>query len=191
MIKEKQSALSVDDQALMLGVVHRDHQAFAELYRHHANKLYSFAFHLLRNHHEAEEVLQDAFVKIWQNADKYDSRKSSPFVWFVMIVRNLCIDRMRSHGRRSVFLERWNHEDTNPDHEDGHRIVMAAELSQQISAALSKLPDEQWEAIKMAFYRGMTQEEISRKTHQSIGTIKSRIRRGMLKLRELLRDIYA
>lgn len=191
MIKEKPSALSVDDQALMLGVVHRDHQAFAELYRLYASKLYSFAYHLLQNHHEAEEVLQDAFVKIWENAGKYDSRKSAPFAWFVMITRNLCIDRMRSHARRHLFLERWHSEDTSPDSVEGQRPVLAAELSQQISAALSKLPDEQWEAIKMAFYRGMTQEEISQKVRQPIGTIKSRIRRGMLKLRELLKDIYA
>lgn len=193
-VKSRKSAASVDyDVILIQRIAMREEQAFALFYEHYGNQLYGFAYRMLQNHDEAKEALQDVLVQIWKRAAVYDESKASPLTWTIMILRRLCIDRLRAQRRKGILLDRWQHAWPAKENPHNHSAspFSEADVADCLGAALRKLPPEQWEAIAMAFYQGMTQGEIAQATLQPLGTIKARIRRGMLKLRELLRDIYA
>jgi RNA polymerase sigma-70 factor, ECF subfamily len=192
-VNDTRPASATDDYTLILQIALNDEKALAELYRRYGDKLYSLAVQMMQNHQEAEEALQDTFVQIWKRARQYDKTKASPFSWAVMMLRHHCIDRLRARDRKAVLLFKYEHThlDAPVDGYHGRQAVQEAELSRKISMALEQLPGEQLEPITMAFYQGLSQTEIAQKTRQPLGTIKSRIRRGMLHLRELLRDIYA
>jgi RNA polymerase sigma-70 factor, ECF subfamily len=192
-VNDTRPASATDDYTLILQIALNDEKALAELYRRYGDKLYSLAMQMLQNHQEAEEALQDAFVQIWKRARHYDRAKASPFSWAVMMIRHHCIDRLRARDRKAVLLFKYeqNHLEPPTDSHHGRQAVQESELARKITFALEQLPGEQLEPITMAFYQGLSQAEIAQKTRQPLGTIKSRIRRGMLHLRELLRDIYA
>ena len=172
----------------------RDPAALAELHGCFADHVYSLAYKMLQNHEEAEEVLQDVFVRVWKRSVTFDPQKSSAFTWVIMIARGLSLDRLRSRSRKKELMESWKSESadtTASDPDSSRQSVLSSELSDQISVALGKLPSKQRESLELAFYKGLTQGEIAERTREPLGTIKARIRRGMFKLRELLKDVYA
>jgi RNA polymerase sigma-70 factor (ECF subfamily) len=144
---------------------------------------------MLGNAEEAEEVIQDVFVQIWNKADKFDPAKGRVFPWALSITRNLCIDRLRARQRRSRVIVEF---DRNEDFEPAVQIENAPPPLDQnevtaIRAAVRDLPQDQRQAIEMAFFNGLTHPEIADALHEPLGTVKARIRRGMLKLRDVLR----
>ncbi len=172
----------------------RDPAALAALHGSFADPVYSLAYKILQNHEEAEEVLQDVFVRVWKRSVTFDPKKSSAFTWVIMIARGLSLDRLRSRSRKKELMESWKSESvhtTASDPDSSRQSVLSSELSDQISVALGKLPSKQRESLELAFYKGLTQGEIAERTREPLGTIKARIRRGMFKLRELLKDVYA
>jgi RNA polymerase sigma-70 factor (ECF subfamily) len=167
-----------------------DESAFRELYDRYSSALYGLALRVLRDASEAEDVLQEAFMVIWRKAATFDSERSSPFSWAVMIVRNKAIDRLRSRDRGERIQTALSEEEAGLDHRDeaSAEEPVRRERRQQVGSALAQIPEEQRQAIELAFFGGLTQEEVSSRLAAPLGTIKARIRRGLLRLRELLKE---
>jgi RNA polymerase sigma-70 factor, ECF subfamily len=173
---------------LLRRIAAQDRQALADFYDATAGILYSVSCRILGDAHEAEEVIQDVFVQIWNKAATFDETLGAPLTWAVGITRNRSIDRLRARQRR----ERLSNElqETNPLESPQDPAPEEAPCSEEdrqaIRAAIGTLPPEQRQAIELAFFSGLTHAEIAQKLNEPLGTIKARIRRGMLKLRENL-----
>ncbi len=169
------------------------HEALACLYQRRGAALYSLLIRMVGSTDEAEELLQDAFVQFWRRAGTYDPAKASPWTWMVMIARGLAVDRLRSRSRRQVHLTAYEQEvaSLEVEHVRPETTLLDREAADRVGEALRRLSDPQREAIELAFYRGWSHEEISRASGQPLGTVKSHIRRGMLALRQMLKDFYA
>ncbi|MBC8000971.1 MAG: sigma-70 family RNA polymerase sigma factor [Opitutaceae bacterium] len=186
----KESAEIIDAQ-LLERTAQGDRDAFASLYDRYSGVLFSFVIRVLVDPKESEDVLQEVFLQIWTKAGQYRRDLGTPFNWAVTMARHKAIDRLRSVQRRSRLAEEVMIETTEsasatvvmPD-EAGNR-----EKAQLIRSALQMLPAEQRQAIELAFFSGLTQIEISEQLREPLGTIKARIRRGMLKLRDTLHPV--
>ena len=180
-----------DDALLLQRVAHRDRQAFSQLYDRYSGVLYATVLRVLNSPEEANDVLQEVFVQIWDKAATYDPALGKPFNWALTMARNKAIDRLRSLKRRYQFIGEITveMEEETQSHSAGPDEVFNQEQATLIRSAVSTLPLEQRQAIEMAFLGGMTQNEIADTLRQPLGTIKARIRRGMLKLRDTLRNI--
>ncbi len=165
-----------------------DHGAFAEFYDRHSSLLYGIAVKVLVNEAEAEEVLQEACVAIWERAPLYQPSAGQPLSWAVTLVRNRAIDRLRSSRRKAELIEAAAVEAELQEAESGDAsdATMTAETAGFVRGALETLSADQRQAIQLTFYRGLTQQEIAAQLGQPLGTIKARIRRGMLALRDQL-----
>jgi len=173
---------------LLRRIAAQDKQALAELYDQVAAVLFATSFRILGDSHEAEEVIQDVFVQIWNKASTFDSALGTPFHWMVGIARNRSIDRLRLRQRQAqVFdqLQNFAAIDAAHDSAPAKTDLVEDELA-GIRAEVRNLPPDQRLALEMAFFGGLTHAEIARITGEPLGTVKARIRRGMLKLRDTL-----
>lgn len=187
---EIESAASVDDAELVRRVAHGDRAAFSLLYDRLSTVLYSTALRILNDNNEAEDVIQEVFVQIWDKAVTYNPQLGRPFNWAVTLTRNRSIDRLRALKRRYEFIaEATETAQTTPIYgpESGPEIYQR-EQAAMVRRALDGLPLDQRQALEMAFLGGMTQSEISEQLGQPLGTVKARIRRGLLKLRDVLTE---
>ncbi len=177
-----------DDVALLLAVARRDEVAFAALYDRMERPIFSLIVRILRVRAEAEEVLQEAFWQIWQHADSYRPELGTPFCWMVTVARRKAIDRLRSNTRHLQRIEEAQIGRADDDFglPEAHERLAADENSALVQAALVRLGVEERRAIMLAFFDGLTHEEIAVALRTPVGTIKARIRRGMLKLRPAL-----
>ncbi len=180
------------DARLMVAVAGGDQQALAALYRRHSAILYSMLVRMVGNEMEAQEVLQDTFLRIWRRACHYDPERSPVAGWMVLIARGLALDRLRARGRTSATQAAYESElallevEINPS-----RQLERDELAAACSSALNRLPAAQGQALQLAFLRGWTHEEIARASNEPLGTVKARIRRGLLALRGILKEYHA
>ncbi|HUD45200.1 MAG TPA: sigma-70 family RNA polymerase sigma factor [Candidatus Baltobacteraceae bacterium] len=174
---------------LLRRIAAQDREALSEFYDQTARPLFSIACRMLGNAADAEEVIQDVFVQIWTKAGKFDAEKGQPFHWVLTLTRNRCIDGLRARQRRSRFMVDTQGE-LEPDQAVEPEPVEAPLMEDDnamIQSVVNNLPKDQRQAIEMAFFGGMTHQEIAESLSEPLGTIKARIRRGMLKLRETLR----
>jgi len=167
----------------------RDSAALSELYDRFADILYSVAFQLLQDRGQAEDVLQEVFLQIWDRAASFDSAQGKPITWAVVMTRNKCIDFLRRQKRHGKGLEDYREsvpaESVTSAPTGGDTLI----LSEQVDAArraLAALNEDQRIAIQMAFIEGLSQTEIAERLNEPLGTIKARIRRGMIQLRTLI-----
>ena len=164
--------------------------AFATFYDRFAPGLFSMIYSILRDQKESEDVLQESFVQMWKRTGTYDATRSSLFTWAVMISRHKAIDRLRSRQRQARLTEAVTIEtqddavDTGIDRADN--ALARRDERERVRAALAQLNDSQREAIDLAFFAGLTQTQIAEKLGTPLGTVKARIRRGLLALREVL-----
>lgn len=166
-----------------------DLPALSELYDQIAVPLFSVAVRILDDSAEAEEVVQDAFIQVWEKAATFDPNLGSAFHWALSITRHRSIDRLRSRQRRSRLVEELQNTMTSESTTQlQHAGALGAEDTGAVRAALRSLPDDQRQAIELAFFGGKTHLEIAEQLRQPLGTIKARIRRGMLKLRDTLQE---
>jgi len=168
-----------------------DRESFRSLYERYSGVLFSAAYRVLNDQTDAEDVLQDVFIQIWDKASLYDPRRGKPLTWALTLTRNKAIDRLRSSQRRFRLKDDVERETQALDAKvelDSVDHVYAAEKGQMLREAVAKLTDDQRIAIEMAFFQGLTQTEISERLKEPLGTIKARIRRGMIRLRELVAD---
>lgn len=178
------------DAELMRRIAQGDKQAFAELYDRFSGPLYGAALRILRDPTEAQDVVHDAFVTLWEKAATFETTRGSAFSWVITLVRNRAIDRVRMRRRRAELLAESAPSDLGyaetsgaPSGEDS---ASRGDEAQAVRAAVATLPIEQQRALELAFFGGLTQEEIARKLSEPLGTVKARIRRGLLKLRDTL-----
>jgi RNA polymerase sigma-70 factor (ECF subfamily) len=178
-----------EEAGLLRRVAGGDRAAFAELYDRFAGVLFSVAFRVVNDREVAEDVLQDVFIQIWEKAPLYDPSRGKPMTWAITLTRNKAIDRLRSVQRRNRLhgeVEREAKSEVRFDGSGSADAVEVAEAGQIVRGALEKLPDEQRVPIEMAFLKSMTQSEIAEALGQPLGTVKARIRRGLLRLRQVV-----
>jgi RNA polymerase sigma-70 factor (ECF subfamily) len=176
-----------DEGALLRRVGQGNREAFTELYDRLSGLVYSLAFRVLNDSKEAEDIIQDLFLQIWDKAGSYDPNLGKPISWILTLTRNKAIDRLRALHRRYRFLaEQPLDNPAAPPVSADSSGVFDQDRAILLRSAVRNLPFEQRQAIEMAFFGGMTQNEISESLQQPLGTIKARIRRGMLKLRDTL-----
>ena len=181
-------ALDVErDVELLRRIADRDRSAFSDFYDLYSGLLFSIAVKVLNDSKEAEDVLQEVFMQIWNKADAYDQLLGKPASWAVTLTRNKAIDRIRASQRRSRLLEQATAEAVLPeDSPSANERLHGKENAEMVRSVVAALPSDQRRAIELAFFSGLTQDEIAKTLQEPLGTIKARIRRGMLKLREKL-----
>lgn len=169
------------DVTLLVRIAGRDAAALADLYERHSRLLYGLILRVLRDAGEAEEALQEVFLAVWHRASTYDIALGSPVAWLVRIARNRAIDRLRARGVRDRTLEAFPLPLAEDSPESG-----AARREQQraVARALEALPPEQRVLIEEAYFLGFTHSELAERFQLPLGTVKTRIRAGMLALRQ-------
>jgi RNA polymerase sigma-70 factor, ECF subfamily len=165
-----------------------DRQAFALFYDRHAPVVFPLILRIVRERADASDVLQEVFWEAWRDAGAYDASRGSPEAWMVMRARARAIDRIRATRRRSeTFVAPLDEAmAAAPSHEAGDAADRAADRG-TILNALDRLPDSQREVIELAYYHGLTQTEIADRLQQPLGTVKTRIRLGLERLREVVK----
>jgi RNA polymerase sigma-70 factor, ECF subfamily len=177
-----------EDRLLIRLVASGDEAAFSELYHRFGDAMYALGYQMLEDAAEAEDLLQDVLVQIWKQAPRYDPDRGTPFSWAVTILRNRAIDRLRRRRLRGTMLDRATLSAVSePDAAYVDDEMQLREMRDRIREAISKLPSEQREAIELCFFGGLTHNQISERLDAPLGTIKARIRRGLLLLRERLK----
>jgi RNA polymerase sigma-70 factor (ECF subfamily) len=181
---------ATDDLALVRRVVAREEAALAELYDRYASLLLAVARRILFAGPDAEEVVQESFLQVWLQADRYDPARSSVSTWLVLIGRSRALDRLRSRQARDRAVAAAEAEPQAPADASsgGERHVLHAERRRRVREALDDLPEEQREVLELAFFGGLSQTEISTRTGAPLGTVKTRALLGMKKLRQALRE---
>ena len=167
-----------------------DARAFDQLYDRMAPRLFGLLRQMLHDEREAEDILQDGFVLLWERASTFDADRSKAFTWAVMLFRHKAIDRMRMLGRRNRLVDSAVLEQTilaAPSHVSVDEEVQANERGLVVHEALNELPKEQRQLIEFAFLKGLTHHVIAESLGIPLGTVKTNIRRGLLRLRDLLK----
>ena len=182
-----------DDRAveldLLARVAKRERAAFEQLYSRYANILYATAMKFLKEDADAQDVVQDVFIQIWDKAKLYDPAKGKPLTWALTMTRNRSIDRIRAIQRRTRLRDDFEKEtvvDESASLSEALSGVDASETSQILHDAVGRLSPEQKKVIELAFFGGLTQSEVADRLGEPLGTVKARARRGLMKLKEIL-----
>ncbi len=180
----------LNDEELMQRLSYRDLRAFEALYDRYGDLVYSTCLRVVRDAQLAEDIVQEVFLRLWRKPESYVAQRGRFPTWLLSVTRNRSVDEIRSRGRRQ------RHENTSPQQQERELPAgqeqdpaLSAQLADQqrlIRAALAELPEEQRLAIELAYFGGLTQQEIAAKLSQPLGTVKTRIRLGMQKLRNAL-----
>ncbi|MFB3052728.1 MAG: sigma-70 family RNA polymerase sigma factor [Dehalococcoidia bacterium] len=178
------------DEELMQRLLHKDKRAFEAIFDRYGDLVYSTSLRVLRDAHLAQDVSQEIFVRLWRKPESYVAERGRFLTWLISVTRNRAVDEIRSRGRR------LRHETASPEEQEreipageGNDPALNAQLAEQartVRAALALLPPEQRQVIELAYFGGLTQQEISDRLEQPLGTVKTRIRLGMQKLRAAL-----
>lgn len=174
---------------LLRRVAKGDRSAFEELYERFSGVLFSTAYRVLNNQEATEDVIQDVFIQIWEKAPLYNPALGKPMTWAITLTRNKAIDRLRSMQRRGRLQDEMQREAETFEQFDERSSFDAAsgvETGKLVRDAVQKLSKDQREAIELAFFSSLTQTEIAERLNEPLGTVKARIRRGMLRLKEIL-----
>jgi RNA polymerase sigma-70 factor, ECF subfamily len=176
----------LSDEALVALAARSEQSALAELYDRYGRPAYGLALRVLRDEALAEDAVQDAFMAIWKTAARFVPEKGSASTWILTLVHRRAVDVVRREQRR-----RADSLDAAPELHGGAGADEEAWLRLQrerVQSALRQLPDQQREALELAYYGGFTQSELAERLGQPVGTIKSRMFNGLARLRELLGD---
>ena len=167
-------------EALIRRMTTGDAQALAEIYDHYAGLVNGLALRILRDRTEAEDVVQEVFVQIWRQAARFDPGRGSPEAWICTMARTRALDRLRRRASR-----REEPSEAAP----GATEVPRTEEALAVRKALTTLSTDQRRALELAYYEGLTQTEIAERLGEPLGTIKTRIRTAMIRLRDVLEPL--
>jgi len=171
-----------------------DAQAFTECYEQSSSVLFTLALRILNNRDDASELLQDVYIEAWRKAGSFDATRGSPMGWLITLTRSRAIDRLRASAARGRNLtdsiEETSADDLRSALPDPFETHALSELRMLVVDAFNDLPAAQQEAIELAFYGGLTHAEIAAKLDKPVGTVKTRIKLGMNKLRYALRPCW-
>lgn len=184
-----------EDARLVARVAGGDEAALEPLYDRYGKLIYSLALRIVHDGATAEEVTQEVFVRLWRSAASFAADRASVQTWLLRIAHNLALNEVRRRQSRPVAADHFDWEvegehlpDTQSDG-DPAVAVWLRERAETIRQALAQLPEPQRRAIELAFYGGLSQAEVAAAVGDPLGTVKSRIRIGMQRLRELLLDV--
>lgn len=179
--------LTAPDVELLSRMVQGDSAALGCFYDQHSGTLFALACRILGDSKEAEDVLQEVFLQIWDKAAAFNPAMGRPLTWALTLTRHKAIDRLRASQRRHARLVAETETDKVEDYPapaaSAPELARVSEQGELIRSALAGLPLQQRRAIELAFFEGLSQTEIATVLNEPLGTIKARIRRGMLKLR--------
>lgn len=178
----------LEEKRLLQQVAHGDERALSRLYQRYGDVLFSLALSITRDAHEAEEVVQDAFLRIWNKAHTYDPSGARPFRWVFHITKRLAISRLRSKARRYIPTSEDDPTFSRQLTFDDLEKRASSEEREAVRRALHDLPDDQRECLELALFSGLTHQEISDASLRPLGTVKAWIRRGMQQLKEALQS---
>ena len=174
-----------DDVALLKAIAARNEAALAQLYDRYRAILFGLLMRILNNREEAEDVLQEVFLQVWRKATDFDENRGRPFTWLVTLTRSRGIDRLRTLAARERVAETSARE-VSEETSDAATDAFKSEQRGLVTKALSQLPDEQKRPLMLAYFDGLTQSEIAARLGAPLGTVKTRMRTGLISLRELL-----
>jgi RNA polymerase sigma-70 factor (ECF subfamily) len=172
------------DAELIAKVMRRDRRAFDLFYDRYAQIIFNLCTRILKDENEAEDVMQEIFVQIWKDADRFDASRASVKTWLFTIARSRALDRYRS---RKVSHQRVSDqsEEELPQLSSGQDLQQTNVMQQYVITVLRQLSREQRLVLELSYYEGLTQEEIAERLGEPLGTVKSRIRSALQKLRGL------
>lgn len=167
-----------------------DQQALDALYRRYASPVYALVWKVLQSPEESQDVALDVFWQIWRQADRYDPSRGAPPAWIFTLARSRAIDRLRARQRREDRTLSIDDPEVRLDPLDDQaapdEVVSFRQTRDAVRQAITRLSPVQREAVELAFFSGLTHVEIAEKLHQPLGTVKTRIRQGLIKLRKYL-----
>ena len=192
MDRPSQRAASTIDPSLLARVAKGDHQAFSQLYDHSSTLLFTLAIRILGNHDEAAELLQDVYLEVWRKVSRYDVGRGTPAAWLVTLTKSRAIDRLRARAARGQQATNSLEAETAAQVADAGPSPFEGQAEQElrvaVGAAVAGLPQAQQQAIELAYYEGLSHTEIAARLNQPLGTVKTRIKLGMSKLRDGLQQ---
>jgi RNA polymerase sigma-70 factor (ECF subfamily) len=182
------------DSDLLARVARGDRGAFSQLYEQSSALLFSLAFRILGDRESAADLLQDVYLEIWRKRMRYDADRGSPMAWMVTMTRSRAIDRLRSRTAKGHGVTDPIENSPAVQLADGNpgplETSAGNETRSLVGRALAELPEAQRKAIELAFYRGLSHSEIATQLNEPLGTIKTRIKLGMDKLRTVLHPCW-
>lgn len=185
-------ATSIIDPTLLTRVVKGDQQAFSQLYDYSSTLLFTLAVRMLGNREEAAELLQDVYLEVWRKVSRYDVGRGTPIAWLITLTKSRAIDRLRARASRGYRATNSLEGGTATQVADPAPSPLETQADQElrtaIGAAVAGLPQSQQQAIELAYYEGLSHTEIATRLNQPLGTVKTRIKLGMSKLRESLQQ---
>ena len=190
--KEQQEVRLLDDQALVAAIARQEQEAFERLYDRYYTMVYHLARKIVNDSDRAEEVMYDVFWQIWREAERYDGQRGSVGAWVTTLARSRAIDALRvrkiqpSTTSDTDLAAHYMLVDPTPNPEERTSLEQRASV---VRAVIGSLPTEQRAALELAFFGGLSHSEIAERLHEPIGTIKTRIRTAMLRLRDRLRPL--
>ena len=179
----------LSDGDLVRATARGDQTALAQLYDRYRLILFGLILRILNDRAAAEDVLQETFLQVWRRANDFDENRGRAFTWLVTIARSRALDRLRSHGSRERIAAEAAAEPRDVMG-DASAETLRSEEAVVVRRALIELPEEQQRALLLAYFEGLTQTEIATRLGIPLGTVKTRVRSGMIRLRELLRDQF-
>ena len=162
-----------------------DEKALEQLYNSYRLILFGLLLRILHSRAEAEDCLQEVFLQVWRQASGFDEARGRPFTWLVTMARSRAIDRLRALASRDRTAQSAAREVVD-EVSDAVTDAIRSEQSEGVRAAVNTLPEEQRRVLELAYFEGLTQSEIAARLNQPLGTIKTRTRAAMMKLREML-----
>jgi RNA polymerase sigma-70 factor (ECF subfamily) len=183
---------SAPDEVLMKAVSRRRYDALAELYDRHGKRLRATIDGVIHEEAEADDVLQEIFIQIWKEADRYSPRAGKPLGWMVTIARRRAIDRLRRRQAYSRVRERYQKRvvlQTPNSPRDTDDVFVLNDLRHFLKRCMRGLPRLQREALELAFFKGLSHREIAAVTRSPLGTVKTRLELGLQKLTYALRPL--
>ncbi|MDO9416413.1 sigma-70 family RNA polymerase sigma factor [Pararhizobium sp.] len=177
--------MTTDDISILLGRVSlKDRNAFSLLYAKASPKLFAVCLRILKDRNEAEEALQEIFVKIWQRADRYAAGQTSPMSWLSAIARNHAIDIIRARRPVATDLDAaYDIADPSPNPET---VAMTRADGRRIDACMEQLEDDRAKAVRQAYVEGLSYQELAELYSVPLNTMRTWLRRSLLKLRECM-----
>lgn len=170
---------------MLKAIAARDEAALAQLYDRYRLILFGLLMRILNNREEAEDVLQEVFLEVWRKAEDFDENRGRPFTWLVTLARSRGIDRLRTLAARDRVAEAGARAAAE-EFSDAATDAFKSEQRGLINQALAQLPDEQKRPLMLAYFDGLTQSEIATRLGAPLGTVKTRMRTGLMNLREAL-----
>ena len=180
------SGVTADLDALLRRVAQRDAEAFATFYDHTRARVYGLVTRVLRDPGYSEETTQDVYLQVWGTADKYDPRAGTPMAWLMTLAHRRAVDRVRSEQSASMRESRYGAANVELPADRVAEAVIGNEERRQVTECLGALTDAQREAIQLAYYEGLTYQQVADRLTANLATIKSRMRDGIQGLRRCL-----